>query len=90
MTSPLVINDVEVITINPLLRYFAVIVHLRDLPEQMNVTDTNNLMRNKLRSAINYMMAEGFLPNIVQENWLIDITSVCHPPSNNYGQTSSS
>lgn len=90
MTPPLVINDVEVININPLLRYFALIVHLKVLPDQVNAVETSNLLREKVDAAVKYLMAEGFLPDIVKERWLVDIAGVCHPPSDNYGQNSPS
>jgi len=77
MTQPIVVKDVEVIYIDHYLQYLAVKVY-EPLLKQYDGThpEVTEHIRDKVNTVVRYLIAEGFIPNIYVQNWIIDIVGV--------------
>lgn len=77
-----VLGDVEVTNINPDLKTFSVIVHVKAAPMQMHTPEIKAHVNHRVMYAVRYLVEEGFIPNDpVYGDWKCSIAGVCHPLS---------
>ena len=69
-------NNVEVVSINPVTKTFALTVTLQVSPLQLYSTFIQKEIAKRVRFAVKYLEAEGFVPDVKKENWHIIITGI--------------
>ena len=79
--DPIILRDVEVIAINPKLKNYSVLVHVKTTPFQMHTPEVQGHIVERVHYATKYLLDEGFLPdpNEKGEVWACVATGVCHP-----------
>lgn len=75
--TPIMIRDVEVVTIDPATKVFKVVVHVNAAPMQMHTTEMQLHIAKRVRAAVKYLVDEGFLPPETDQ-WKCTITGMCH------------
>ena len=78
--TPVVINNAEVLSINCSEKTFSIVVHVHTLPAEMYNPQTQDFVMRSVQKATKYLMAEGFLPERLDDEWIIQISGICHPP----------
>lgn len=81
MNPPLFINDIEVVTINPMMKTFSLVAHMKVVPMQMYTPEIQLEVQRQIRIAVNYLIVEGFITDPEIEPWNMTLTGMCHPPS---------
>jgi len=78
MKPPLIIEGVEVVSINKELKLFDLIVTLNVAPIQIQTPEVQDLICRKVKVTVNYLVAEGFIPDIKNDNqWKCRIAGKC-------------
>lgn len=80
--TPIIINNVEVLSIDKVNKKFSMLVHIAAEPMQMYTPEVKLLVKQSTAMAIKYLMAEDFIPNSTEEikKWYGTVSGVCHSP----------
>lgn len=81
MNPPLFINDIEVVSINPMLKTFSLVAHMKVVPLQMYTPEIISEVQRQVQIAVKYLVVEGFISDPKAEPWQMLLTGMCHPPT---------
>lgn len=77
MNPPLIIHrDVEVVSINLVMRKFTLVVKVTGSPMQLYTPQMQNLIARKVGVAVRYLVAEGFIPDPKKNEWTCEIIGI--------------
>lgn len=81
MTPPLLLQNktVEVISIDPLMKRFSVVVVVKAAPLQIHTPEIQSLIARKVGFAVRELVSEGFIPDPKLDKWQITITGIAEP-----------
>lgn len=80
MKEPIMIGDVEVVNIDPTCKSFRLHVHLNGVAPNYMVTPlVQGYISHRVKYAVEYMIAEGFIPDPNFDDWQLVIAGICHP-----------
>jgi len=75
-----ILGDVEVTNINPVLKSFSLLVHVKAAPMQMASPEVHDHMTRRVQYAVKYLLTEGFIDvDPYKDQWTCEISGVCHP-----------
>lgn len=74
------IDDVEVVNIDPVHRSFRLHVHLAGVkPEEIVERKVQDYIGHRIDCAVNYLVHEGFIPDPRVQVWYCVFCGICHP-----------
>ena len=76
--NPIIMRDIEVTSIDPILRTFDLVVHVKATPLQMHTPGVEAHISDRVHYAVRYLVEEGFIPDPMNENWRCTIAGKCH------------
>jgi hypothetical protein len=80
MKEPIMIDDVEVVNIDPVHRSFRLHVHLAGItPQQLFEEKVQDYVYHRIDCAVNYLVQEGFIPDPRVQVWHCLLVGIAHP-----------
>jgi len=81
VTPPLLLQNktVEVVSIDPLMKTFSIVVVVKAAPLQIYTPQIQALIAKKVAFAVKELVSEGFIPDPKANNWTVTITGIAEP-----------